>query len=263
MGVPVEFISGGSKVQGAFFPASEDPSHTVLLLQGLPGDDGDVIGIGERMSQHGINAFTFNYRGTYRSEGACSLLNTQGDIQAAYDYLLKGEVFRGYGVNPAKLVLGGLSYGGGMAFSYAATHPEIMRVFMIAGNDHGEFAREYLRNPDFRRMVLPAFEGMSRPEGPVDFGSDSRAILDELTENPDPYDLRLNAESLSDRDILLLCGWDDPYVTIEDYVLPLYRRLKNLNAPVRIVSFQDDHVFNSSREELAHTIIDWIKTGCN
>lgn len=256
--VPVEFVSAGCKIQGKFHRATGAPPFpTVLLLHGFPGNEEDVLELGQRMSADGINVLTFNYQGTYQSEGGYSLRNTMKDIAAGMTYLEQDDVVDGFGIDRERLILGGYSYGGGMALAYAASHPEIERIVSIAGTDHGEFTREYLRNPAFAEMIDAEFEALKFPDGPVRFaGKDAVA---ELKQNPEPYDLRQNAASLAGRDILLIGGWDDPYVTIEDHVLPVYRALMACSAPgVRIRALQDGHSFETSREELAHIVTAWV-----
>lgn len=69
-------------------------------------------------AQHGINALTFNYRGTHRSEGTFSFANTLLDIAAAVNYLRGNErVGSRREIRADRLVLVGLSYGGGMALT--------------------------------------------------------------------------------------------------------------------------------------------------
>jgi pimeloyl-ACP methyl ester carboxylesterase len=257
---PIEFLSQGHKIRGEFHLVEGGATtHTVLLLPGFPGNVEDVLELGQRMSRHGFNTLTFNYRGTHKSEGTFSLQNTLEDIQAAFAYLHQERVIREFQVNTSELVLGGYSYGGGMALAYAANHPEIRRIFSIAGTDHGEFAREYERNPAFAEMISAEFEELKPPTGPVHF--EGREAVKELTQNPDPYDLKLGATALADRDILLIGGWDDPNVTIEHHVLPLYRALVEANArKVQIAAFQDNHAFERSREELAAIVIRWVKS---
>jgi hypothetical protein len=146
-----------------------------------------------------------------------------------------------------------------MVLAYAAKYPGFKRIFAIAGTDHGEFVREYKRNPLFSEMIDAIFEELKSPAGPVRF--EGKAAIEELTQNPTPYDLRINAIALANRDILLIGGWDDTNVTIEHHILPFYRALVNTNAQkVQITVFQDNHEFEKSREELAATIIRWIKS---
>jgi len=260
MKIQIDFVSKGYKIQGKFYLAVSEPIFaTVLLLPGFPGNEDDVLELGQKMSQCGINALTFNYRGTYQSEGTYSLQSTLEDISTAIEYLHQERVIRKFQIDTDKLVLGGYSYGGGMALAYSANHPEIRRIFSIAGTDHGEFAREYERNPAFADMISAEFEELKFPTGPVHF--EGREAVKELTRDPDLYDLRLGAASLADRDILLIGGWDDPYVTIEHHVLPLYRALVKASArKVQIIAFQDNHAFERSREELAAIVIRWVKS---
>ncbi|MFO7707797.1 MAG: alpha/beta fold hydrolase, partial [Desulfobacterales bacterium] len=65
-----------------------------------------------------------------------------------------------------RLVLGGHSYGGGMAMAYAARDSSVRRVISIAGNDHGEFIREFQRNAAFAELVRSMLLSTRGPEGP-------------------------------------------------------------------------------------------------
>ena len=83
----------------------------------------------------------------------------------------------------------------------------------------------------------------------------------ELLDDPRPYDLRLNAPALADRDILLIGGWDDHEVTIEDRILPFYRALKEAGAQtVQIAAVQDDHSFEKCGQEVVELIVRWLKS---
>lgn len=260
MKVPIEFISQNYTIQGKFYSTEgKPPFPTVLLLPGWPGNEDDVLGLGQTMSQHGINTVNFNYRGTHKSKGTFGFKNTLEDIQAAMEYLHQEEIICKFQIDTDRLILGGYSYGGGMALTYAFSHPEIKRIFSIAGTDHGEFAREYMRNPAFTQMIDTMFEELKFPAGPVHF--EGREAIKELTQNPDPYDLNLGATALTDRDILLIGGWEDLNNTIEHHILPLYRALVTAGAQqVSIVAFQDSHEFEECGDELAWSVVRWVKS---
>jgi dienelactone hydrolase len=256
--VSVSFNSDGFALKGGFYPAEgKGPFATVLLLQGFPGNEGDLLGLAERISASGMNAFTFNYRGIHKSEGRYSLENTIGDIQAALEYLHTVETIREFNIDTSDIILCGYSYGGGMALTFAASHSEIRRIISIAGTDHGEFIREYLRKESMAAMINEMFDELKAPEGPVRF--DGHVALQELIDNEDVYDLRLSAPKLADRDILLIGGWEDVNITIENHLLPLYRALRKENAPsVEFIVYHTDHSFKNAREKLAEDIIEWI-----
>lgn len=127
-------------LKGKFYPATGTGSFpTVLLLQGFPGNEKDVLGLGKKMAAAGINALTFNYSGTHRSQGKFNFDNIQKDISAVYESINQPENIKKYKIDITRIILLGYSCGGGMALTYAASHPEIRRVISIAGNDHGAF----------------------------------------------------------------------------------------------------------------------------
>lgn len=256
----ITFLSQGHRLQGKFFHgATATVGVSLVLLHGFPGNPQDPLGLGQKLMNAGFNVLTFNYSGTHQSEGEFSLENTLMDIEAAYAYLHQTDILEKYHVDTTGIVLGGYSYGGGMSLTYAARHPEIVRVFSIAGTDHGEFAREYVRNREMARQIDTMFARARRPHGPVSFSD--KEPLRKLAENPAPFDLRVNTPQLVTRDILLIGGWDDFSVTIDNHLLPLYRALKKAGATkIRFVTLQTDHSFRNVREELASELVRWIQS---
>lgn len=250
-------------LNGIIFPVrGEGPYPVVLLLRGFPGGESDIFGIGEKFQQSGILTLTFNYSGTYGSEGDYTMENTSKDIDAAFEFLTTKENVVRYNIDTSKFYLGGYSYGGGMALTYAAKNPQIKKIFSIAGTDHGEFFREYFLNDNFAKMIDEMFDQLKAPNGPVRFmkGKLPKETTQEDVAAADfTIDLRKCAPLIANRKILLIAGFDDPMVTMENHMLPLYRALQNENAEnVRFVAFQDNHSFRKYREEIAWTILNWI-----
>jgi pimeloyl-ACP methyl ester carboxylesterase len=255
----------GVLLKGKFYVSEGTGAFpTVILLQGFPGNEADVIGIGNILSQSGINALTFNYSGTFKSEGKTSLANSEMDIMAAYKFLNHPENIAKYKIDTSLIVLGGWSYGGGMAMTYSIKHPGIKTVFTIAGIDWGEYYEEYIRNPEFKKVTDANMAKMAAMTDQIRF--DAGALPDEITKDgiirlDSAFFLRKNTRILAQKDILIICGWDDPLSTIDQYILPFYRTLKKGNAKnVSIMAFQDNHSFRNSRQEVAQAIIKWIKT---
>jgi dipeptidyl aminopeptidase/acylaminoacyl peptidase len=256
--VSVEIMSEGACVRGRFFSAVEmTPAPTLLLVPGWPGNPDDVLGLGALLAQKGVNICMFNPRGLHNSEGIASHANTLQDIAAAWHWLQQADVQRRFRVDTTRLVLGGHSYGGGMAMAYAAQDSSVRRVISIAGNDHGEFARELQRNSTFTEGIRRMLLSTRIPNGPARF--DVEAGLKELVENQGIYGLRENAANLSDRSILLLGGWEDEQVTIDQFMLPLYRALRSAGAArVTFLVYHTDHDFINVRHQLASDISNWI-----
>jgi uncharacterized protein len=257
--VSVEFVNGGVHVRGRFFAANagKRPAATLLLFPGWPGDPNDVLGLGVLLAERGINVCMFNFRGLQQSEGKHSHANALEDIGAALHWLRQADVQRQLGVDTTRLALGGHCGGGGMAMAYAAQDPSVRCLISIAGNDHGEFIRELQRNAamaeQFRRYMLST----RVPQGVARFDYD--AGTKELIDHQDVYGLRENAANLADRSILLLGGWEDEQVTIDQFLLPLYRALKGAGAgDVAFLVYHTDHEFSNVRRRLAFDIADWL-----
>jgi pimeloyl-ACP methyl ester carboxylesterase len=256
--VSIEFISEDACVRGRFFAAAGmTPATTLLLVPGWPGNPNDVLGLGALLVEQGINVCTFNPRGLHQSEGIHSHANTLQDIGAALRWLRQADVRRRFEVDLTRLVLGGHSYGGGMAMAYAARDSSIRRVISIAGTDHGEFIREFQRNAAFAEGVRRMLWSTRALESPARF--EVEAGLKELVDHQDIYGLRENAANLADRSILLIGGWEDEQVTIDQFLLPLYRELKGAGAAkVTFLVYHTDHDFSKVLQQLASDIADWL-----
>jgi dienelactone hydrolase len=257
--VSVEFNSEGACVRGRFFAAEgTDEPTTLLLVPGWLGEGSfDDLGLGALLVEKGINFCTFNPRGLHPSEGIHSHANTLQDIGAALQWLRQADMKRRFEVDATRLVLGGYSYGGGMAMAYAAQDPSVRRVISIAGNDHGEFARELQRNATFAKDIRDWMSSTRAPEGPAHF--DLEAGFKELIDHQEIYGLRENAAALADRSILLIGGWEDEGPTIDQYQLPLYRALKGAGAAkVTFLVYHTDHGFSNVRQRLASDIAGWL-----
>ncbi|TAL64349.1 MAG: alpha/beta fold hydrolase [Bacteroidetes bacterium] len=238
-------------------------SPAVILLQGSPGNETDVLGIGKQLSLAGINALTFNYSGTLKSEGKTNHQNSENDIMAAYKFLHDPVNIKRFKIDTASIILGGWSYGGGMAMTYAIKHPEITNVFTIAGVDWGAYFEEYIRNPEFKKTTDANMTKMASLTEQIRF--EKGAMPDEITKDgiimlDSAYFLRKSAAKLVNKNILIICGWDDVQATVDNYILPFYSALKREKAEkVEIIAFQDGHYFSKSRAELAAAIIKWVK----
>jgi pimeloyl-ACP methyl ester carboxylesterase len=256
--VPVEFLSGGETVRGRFFASSNgDPIATLVLVPGWPGNPRDVLGLGALLGPLGVNVLMFNPRGLHQSEGMSTFAHTLEDIAASLKWLRRMDIRQRFRVDTSRIALGGHSYGGGVAMAYTATDPGIMRVISIAGNDHGIWIRRMRSDPEFAGDMRKMLMSTRAPEGPARFDLD--AALQELADHKEVYGLRENASRLAGRSILLLGGWEDEQVTMEDVLLPFYRSLKDAGASdVTFLTYHDDHGFGTVRQQLASDIREWL-----
>lgn len=254
--IQVHFPSKNHKLQGFLFPPGKTPPlATVIFLQGFPGIEGDEL-ICERLAQHGVTVLTFNYRGTFKSEGSFTFSNAIADIGAALQYIQGPEFRQIQPVDPGKIVLGGWSFGSGLLPVGAVRNPAIQHILMIAGRDFGEEAHRIQQDHDYAQQVRQNLQGIRTPDGPVHLDED---MLDDLVAIRDAFDLENLVPSLAGRDILMIGAWDDEINAIENHLLPLYRSLVAHGAKkVRIEAFQDGHEFSSSKDRMVELIVDWL-----
>jgi alpha/beta superfamily hydrolase len=255
--VPVEFLSSGYKIRGYFFPSPGDPAKTsIIFLQGFPGIEGDEL-ICEQLAQQDINVLTFNYRGTFQSEGYFSFSNAVADIGAALNFLKDtiGLSLSTYPIAPDQIILGGWSFGSGMVPAGAVQFPEIKKFFCISGRDLSKEAQKIEADPDYAKVVQKNLEGIRAPAGPVKFKDD---LLSDLINNQAIFDIEPLLPNLIDRDILLMAGLEDQVSPLEDHLQPLFESLSQQGIKVKLKTFQDDHYFSNSKDQLVKVILEWL-----
>ncbi len=254
------FDSHGSRLVGCFYAADAPHPHTLVFTQAF-FETRDPWGIGEVLPRRGINVFTFDFRGCFESEGKQGLKNSQEDLGAALAFLSSREMVAKYHIDPARIVVGGHSYGGHMSMLYALHHPEVGRVISISGGDLGVLARMARANPDLHKAYSDFFRSIRKPEGPVDFAY--AAPFEELLENQDFFSILDQAGNLSDTDILMTGGLDDREVSMEDHMLPLYRKLRTVHGEgrLRFIVYQTGHSYENVSDRLIADVAAWIDGG--
>jgi pimeloyl-ACP methyl ester carboxylesterase len=256
--IKISLTSNGNKLNAFFYPSEKgNPAPTMILLHGYPGNQNSPLGLGEKLSSLGINILVFNYQGTWSSEGEYSFESSMEDAGNAIKFLKTKENIENFKIDTSNIILGGYSYGGGIALTAAIYDPEIKKIISIAGADESVFGRKMLADQNYRSIREKMLFESYYPNGPIK-GNFETVITFWLT-NLDRYDLVLNADSLKDKDILLIGGWNDTGVPLEEHMIPLYRKLQYLNAnQLEIKAFNADHSFQNVREELTETIYRWI-----
>jgi hypothetical protein len=157
-------------------------------------------------------------------------------------------------------VVGGWSFGGAMALTAAIYNPEIRRIISIAGADESVFGRKMLTDQNFREMFERMGKETEYPKGPIKVNAHSHVKF--WLSNLDKYDQVKHAEHLKNRDILFIAGLDDNDVAMEEHILPLFRKLRELDSEnIEMIVLNTDHSFKKVREELAEKIYYWIKNG--
>jgi predicted esterase len=256
--IPVQFSSSNSLVKGYFFPAdnghADSVSITAIFLQGFPGVEGDEL-LCEQLSQAGINVLTFNYRGTFQSQGYFSFPNAVADIGAALRFVQEPHNLATYHINPERIILGGWSFGAAIAPAGAVQNPAFKKMFMISGRNFGQEARKIAGDPAYAQQVAQNLEPLRAPKGPVHFQDD---LIPDLIAYQAALDHEKLAPLLHGRHVLLIGGQQDEVTPIAAHTIPFYRALTNSGADARLEVVPDDHEFSASKEQIIQIILNWL-----
>jgi pimeloyl-ACP methyl ester carboxylesterase len=261
--VKIDLISNGNKLDAKFYAVERGvPSPTVILLHGVPGNDNNPLGLAERLSKSGINILVFNYQGTFDSEGLFNFNNCWNDIGVALDFLKQKKNIRQFSIDTSRIIICGYSLGGSLALTAAVYNPEIKNIIAIAGGtDQSVYLKKMAADPFYRTKFEQRLAGICVPKGPIKGDSIYfHHYFNRVIPDVDNYDLVKNADKLKNREILFIAGWLDITIPMEEYIIPVYRQLKNLNAQnVYIKALETDHSFGNVMDELTNSIADWIK----
>ncbi len=149
--VKIDLYSNGNKLNADFYQASGEAKHpTLILLHGMPGGEGDLFGLGKKLSPLGINVLVFNFQGTWSSEGEFSFDSSMEDVGTAINFLRNKDNIERFNIDTSNIVVAGYSYGGAMALTGAIYNSEIKRIISIAGADESVFGRKIKADEGFR-----------------------------------------------------------------------------------------------------------------
>lgn len=257
--VPIQFESQNSLLQGWLYTA---PGNTrrplILLLQGSVGTDGDVLGIGQALSKSKFHVMTYNYPGTWRSEGQRSDSSALQSVYDAIHYLKTDRNSFSDKFDTTQIILTGYSYGGGMALVAASKDSSIKTVISIAGGDLSVRAEQLSKNPQYRSQFEQMLDNMI--SNPIMVrGTTGENYVETLINKGHTYSLITKADKLSQKRILLISGWHDLTVKLENHVLPLYRELIARGADeTDLKVIETDHSFNGAVEILHQELETWL-----
>ena len=256
-GEAITFSSHGSVLQGRLYRASSQPAPTVILLHGFPGGRTDVLGLGGALAAAGWNALSFTFRGVYESEGLYTLANTVEDVSAAVTFLRSRPELVEPEVPVAVL---GWSGGGWSALMAAAQNDDIGCAVSVAGSNMAVWARQIVRDAASRQFwedMLQEYASGSPARGK------GRESVMELLEYSSDYDLVTHAEALAQKPILIVAGWKDQEITLEETILPLVRALQAAGAQqLTPITLNDDHMFRATRAKLHDEVTNWMSDVC-
>ena len=230
---------------------------TIIWLHGIPGSiENGKSDIAKNLCKSGINVFRFNYQGIWGNKGKFTLVNSIKDLSGAMDFLTDKENIGRFKIDKNKIVLTGYSYGTAVAMAGALYDKRFKNIICIAVCDYSYFGREYLyEHSKIKEFIKEAINGVFSDK--KIFNQKSDLFLNCLKENENKYDIVRHASNLKNKRILLISGIDDNVCPVEDHLLPVYRKLRELkhkNLKMEILKCGHE-----PPPDMTDIISDWIK----
>jgi pimeloyl-ACP methyl ester carboxylesterase len=243
----------GTKINAVFFSAAgAGPHPTVLLLHGLPGNEQN-LDLARAMQREGWNVLTLHYRGSWGSPGQYSFTHSLEDAAAALAWLRDPNTAAAPGIDPAKLVVIGHSFGGFVAAYTGAHDPGVMAVGMISAANLGGQGMSALKH-DVAVKVIDDNIGTSAGMHTLNASPD--ALADEAARNEKDWDFVSWAGALDKHPLLL--------VTSDDGLAPANEALRDQakaagGAEPTYVHLATDHSYDDQRIALQAAVIRWLE----
>lgn len=230
-----------------------EPHPTVVLLHGFPGNERN-LDLAQAIRRAGWNVLAFHYRGAWGSEGPFSFSNALRDVSAAVQFTHNAALSPNNRIDSHRIVLVGHSFGGFLALSAAARDSSIAAVASIAGWNPAAAVRRWLAGAGSDSVA----RRWDQQVGPLR-GTSGRAIVQEVLEHHEDWDLLKVAPALSQKPLLLVAGARDAVTPLEEHHRPLVHALERENAAgLTHLVLDTDHVFSDRRIALSKAVVKWL-----
>jgi len=225
----INLLSNKIKLNAYFYEGiGKGNKPTLIWLHGIPGgrEEGKAE-MSKKLCNEGINVLRFNYQGLWGSKGEFTMSNSLIDLTAIINLLYKKENISKFKIDTNRLVFTGYSFGTAVALVGALYDERIKNIICIATCDYSYFGRQFIDpNSKIREFLEDAVEGVFSDK--TIFKQDPYLFLKNLSDNISKHDIVRHAEKLLSKKILMISGIDDNVCPVEDHLLPVYRRLREL-----------------------------------
>lgn len=252
--IHLDIESNGLKLLNVFFTAQGgEPHPTVLLLHGIPGMERN-FDLAHTFRRAGWHVLIIHYRGNWGSPGEYSFRHVLEDSKRAVEVLREKDTAEKNRIDPDRIVAIGHSLGGWLALMLAA-EGYISAAASVAGVNLGMWGELLRDEPDSHPDAEAYFDTLQAPL----VGSSGKALVGELMDNAEEWNLLRRIEPLVDKKLLLIAGERDTGVPLPLHHMPLVASLQKAGTNKLIESVMDaDHQFSDKRIALAQVILDWL-----
>jgi uncharacterized protein len=237
--------SHGSIINGlAYVPSGPGPHPVLLICHGLPGNEKN-LDLAQAVRRAGWVAVTFNYRGSWGSQGVFRFGGTVADAEAVLAYLRSPKHAAELELDTQRMAIAGHSMGGLVAALTAAHDPALIGTVLISAADMSHLAQA----PVAQQVAMMA-DNMESLAGVT-----AQSMARELAAEPSAFSLTSAAAGLSHRPLLVLTA-DDGLAADGEALVAAVRAAGGTQAVLQHVA--TDHSWSDRRIELEALVIDWL-----
>ena len=233
------------------------PHPTVVLLHGFPGNERN-LDLAHAIRRGGWNVVFFHYRGAWGSPGDFSFGHVLEDVASVVDWT-QSEAAGALRIDPETIALVGHSMGGFAALRAGADHDRVDCIVSLAGANFAGRGRAANADPKAAEAIAAALDQWRAPLA----GTSGQALVAEIADDVDRFDLVRQAPALAGKRLLLVAGTRDRTTPPAEHHAPLVAALEAVGATQLATEVYDaDHAFSSQRVALARRVTSWLADRC-
>lgn len=242
--------SHGFEMNAVFMlAAGSGAKPTLILLHGLPGHERN-LDLAQAARRSGWNVLTFTYRGAWGSTGDFSIAHAIEDGAAALAFLRTAQIAQEYGVDRARIVIGGHSMGGFVAaLTAAANTGDLSGLVLIDAWNAGATAAEISAAGPAARAALIAGVDLGHSLQ----GTTAESLADELLGSTD-WNLLTHARDLRSIPVLTIYATEGFSAANRDLAAAIGDQRGNL----QVIEMQTGHDFADHRLALGAAVANWL-----
>lgn len=248
----LNIISGGCRLYGYLLLPDKrigGPYPAVIMSHGFPGyttnNDLELA-----LMRTGCAVIHMNHRGAWGSEGNYLFTNLKDDLIAIAKWVHNPAIAEQYDIDTENIFLAGHSMGGQTVLNAAKELPFIRGVAALAAYDIGAAFR-YKLEKDLFLMI--------ETEGQCLKMNSAGEVYENALNNRFELSILNGAEKLAEHNVLLVEASHDTVAPADKMLVPLYEKLKTMNASVSYESIPSGHSFAGQRMKLTKILSEWME----
>lgn len=246
------------RILGSYFrpdmPKEGEKQPAVLLCHGFPGND-QLLDFAYLLQEHGYHVMTFEYSGSWGSDGDYSLLNVIEDTNTVLDWMLASGDER---VDRNRIFLIGHSLGGFAGVNVFARRRELAAAAFLSPANITDMYEEVRNDPKLRQDFISQMDEFCLPL----HGVSGEKLALEVEHNGEYFRFESVAFGFGTRPVLLVRGTKDT-LTPASLCVDVLKKIEDSipGSRCELVTYDAPHDYLNVRRELRGKVLEFLK-GC-